>query len=182
MEVLPNGSVLFSVHKSAGSMKRDVLRASLPNMKTTLSLVFIATILAAPMMRAEDVGEGQREVLGFIGGVTDGGGTTLGGGLQLGIRSRWLFSGEVGWIDAGRNNNALSVDANVHYLFPLRNYSRIAPYILGGLGVIDSSAGLNLGGGLRWKVGSDWGIRPEVKILIKGDTAARISIGIYKRF
>lgn len=162
-------------------MKQDFLSSPLRNMKTTLTLVFVAAMLAAPMM-AEDVEQGQREVLGFVGGVTDGGGATLGGGLQLGIRSRWLFSGEVGWVDAGRNNNALSVDANVHYLFPLRNYSRIAPYVLGGLGVLDSSAGLNLGGGVRWRVGSDWGIRPEVKILIKGDTAARFSIGFYKTF
>ena len=106
----------------------------------------------------------------------------LGGGLLLGIRPRWLFSGEVGWVDAGRNNNALSVDANVHFLFPLRSQSKIAPYVLGGLGVIDSSAGLNLGGGVRWAVGSDWGIRPEIKVLIKGDTSARLSLGFYKRF
>jgi hypothetical protein len=136
---------------------------------------------------AEEVGKGQTEVLGFVGGITDGGGATLGGGLQYGIQRRWLFAGELGWAAGGRNSSLFTVDANVHYLFPLKN-AKVTPYLLGGLGIVNSTngggtdAGLNLGGGARLAVGRDWGLRPEIKFLLAGDTSARISIGIYKTF
>lgn len=148
----------------------------------TLTAFVLATMMMAPALRAEDVVKGQREVLGFVGGVTDGGGATFGGGLQLGIKPRWLFAGELGWVNAGRNNTVISVDANVHYLFPLRNNPKITPYVLGGLGFLDDHIGLNLGGGIRWAVGTDWGIRPEIKVNIQDNTSSRLSVGFYKRF
>ncbi|MEI9813972.1 MAG: hypothetical protein WDO18_15600 [Acidobacteriota bacterium] len=66
------------------------------------------------------------------------------------------------------------MDLNAHFLFPLRAYPRFTPYILGGLGILrggsNTDAGLNLGGGARWSVGKDWGLRPEIKFLIKDNT------------
>jgi hypothetical protein len=137
---------------------------------------------------AEEVEKGQTEVLGFIGGITDDGGATLGGGIQYGIQPRWLFSGELGWASAGRATNAFTVDANVHYLFPLKQNPKLTPYLLGGIGIYSltnnggTHAGLNLGGGARWAVGRDWGLRPEIKFLVRDNTSARFSIGIYKSF
>jgi outer membrane protein X len=137
---------------------------------------------------AQQVAKGQTEVLGFLGGITDGGGATLGGGLQYGVQRRWLLSGELGWASGGKNSSLFTVDANVHYLIPLKSNPKFTPYLLGGLGIIhgtnggDTDAGLNLGGGARWEVGRDWGLRPEIKFLVADNTSARFTIGIYKSF
>lgn len=175
-------------------------------MKNTIKITALLVCLAGFGM-AEEVEAGQKEVLGFVGGVTDGGGATFGGGIQLGIKPRWLFSGEFGYL-TGRDNfrglganvdsYGISVDANVHYLFPLKSNEKFTPYVLAGVGFLrssasvsvpgfkasasDSTAGLNLGGGARWAVGQSWGVRPEVKFLIADGSNARFSIGIYKTF
>lgn len=137
---------------------------------------------------AEEVEKGQTEVLGFVGGITDNGGATFGGGVQYGIQPRWLLSPEIGWGSGSAGFNLFTVDVNVHYLFPLKNNAKLTPYLLGGLGIIKATngggtdAGLNLGGGARWAVGRDWGLRPEIKFLVADNTSARFSIGIYKTF
>lgn len=138
--------------------------------------------------------EGAVEALGFVGGVTDNGGATFGGGMQFGVSERLLFAAEVGYLTLeGDNTSGVSVDLNAHYLFS-SNDSRVAPYLLGGLGIIRSSvsvgnfsasntdAGLNLGGGLRFDAGENWGVRPEIKFLISDNTSARFSVGFYYSF
>jgi opacity protein-like surface antigen len=145
------------------------------------------------------------EALGFVGAVTDNGGTTFGGGMQFGS-GRLIFAAEVGYLTLGDDFDAfgvdvdssgLSIDLNAHYLFPMAN-SRFTPYALGGLGILrysvssdfngfdadasDTNAGLNLGGGVRIAGGTNWGIRPELKFLISDDTSTRISVGFYYGF
>ncbi len=138
--------------------------------------------------------ENRVEALGFLGGVTDNGGFTFGGGLQVGLNERLLGVAEVGYLTVeGDNTSAVSVDLNVHYLFPSAN-SKMTPYVLGGLGILKSSvsigsidvsdtdAGLNLGGGLRIEGDDNWGVRPEVKFLLRDNTSARLSVGFYYSF
>lgn len=144
--------------------------------------------------------ESTVEALGFVGGVTDGGGTTFGGGMQFGAR-RLIFAAEVGYLTLGDDGpnvdvSAISIDLNAHYLFSLANNSKITPYVLGGLGIIrtsvsveganddlsDTDTGLNLGAGVRFAVGTNWGFRPEIKFLVKDDTSTRITVGVYYRF
>lgn len=140
------------------------------------------------------------EALGFVGGVTDGGGTTFGGGMHFGA-DRLIFAAEVGYLtlgDDGPNvdSSAVSIDLNAHYLFPISGNARLTPYVLGGLGIIrssvennnngnsasDTDTGLNLGAGLRFAAGTNWGFRPEIKFLVREDTSARISVGVYYAF
>lgn len=139
------------------------------------------------------------EALGFVGGVTDGGGTTFGGGMQFGSR-RLIFAAEVGYLTLGDDgprveSSAISIDLNAHYLFPMANNTKLTPYVLGGLGIIrasasspgfanvtDTTTGLNLGAGLRFAAGTNWGFRPEVKFLVKDDTSTRVSVGVYYGF
>lgn len=164
-------------------------------------------IAAAPAAFGEELEKGQTEVIGMVGGYSDGGGGHFGGGIQYGIKPRWLVSGEFNYLTAGKDYNvpgvsvdssAFAIDANVHYLFPLKQNEKFTPYVLGGIGFLrysvdsnfaggsfgasDSTAGLNIGGGARWKVGENWGIRPELKIFIADGSNVRYSVGFYYRF
>ncbi|MEQ1758916.1 MAG: outer membrane beta-barrel protein [Vicinamibacterales bacterium] len=140
------------------------------------------------------VSESTVEAVGFVGAVTDNLGTTFGGGMHFGSR-RLIFSAEVGYLTLeGQDTSGLSIDLDANYLFPLANRPKLTPYILGGLGILrfnvsvpgddisDTDTGLNLGGGLRYQAGANWGIRPEVKFLVHDDTATRFTIGVYYSF
>lgn len=161
-------------------------------MKTWMIRGVVAVALFVGAMQGQ--AQAQVEALGFLGGVTDNGGFTFGGGLQVGLNERLLGVAEVGYLTVdGDNTSAVSVDLNVHYLFPT-NDSKMTPYVLAGLGILKSSvsignfdvsdtdAGLNLGGGLRIEGGDNWGIRPEVKFLLRDNTSARLSVGVYYAF
>ncbi len=149
---------------------------------------------------------GKTEVVGFIGGVTDGGGTIFGGGLHLTIGSRLLFVPEFGYLTLGEDysgagfnvdSSAFKVNADAHYLFASRN-AKVMPYALGGLGYLrvsasassgsfsgsasDSTIGVNLGGGLRWQAGDKWGVRPELKIFVADGSNVQFTAGLYYRF
>jgi hypothetical protein len=161
-------------------------------MRHGIFAILLAAALSVPAA-AQTVSEGQNEILGFVGVVSKGGGATVGGGIQHGIRNRWILSGELGYLAGngspfrgGDGNHGVSIDANAHFLIPLRSAPEFTPYVLGGLGVLiggsDAAAGLNLGGGARWQIGRDWGLRPELKFLIGDGTTTRFTLGIYKRF
>jgi len=140
------------------------------------------------------VSESTVEALGFAGAVTDNLGATFGGGMHFGSK-RLVFAAEVGYITVeGDNISAISIDLNAHYLFPMTNSPRVTPYVLGGLGIIrfsasgrgvdvsDTETGLNLGAGVRFAAGTNWGFRPEVKFLVRDNTSARVSVGVYYAF
>lgn len=146
------------------------------------------------------------EALGFAGAVSDGGGATFGGGMQFGAK-RLVLAAEIGYLSltsdfSGSNvaidTSGMTVDLNAHYLFPANGTAKVTPYLLAGIGIIrvsasvsspggsgsasDSDAGINLGGGARISVTDQWGLRPEIKFLVKDGSAARFSLGVYYGF
>jgi opacity protein-like surface antigen len=152
------------------------------------------------------VNKGDVEVMGFVGGVTDGGGATFGGGVHYAFSPRLLLAVEAGYLTGSEDFSGFGVDAdsygfsfdgNVHYLFPSMNTPKFTPYVLAGVGYLRAKAtatvggtmfdltasdtGLNIGGGGRWQVGSRWGLNPEIKILIADNTSVRFAVGIYRR-
>jgi hypothetical protein len=163
-----------------------------------VSALMLAAILAVgATANAQAIAEGQVEGLGYIGGVTDSGGLTLGGGLHYGIQPRLVLAVEAGYLSVdGPNTSGATIDVNVHYLFPTASSNRkFVPYLLGGIGyqrvsvsagridVSASNVGLNVGGGGRLQAGDNWGVRPELKVLIGDDgTNARFSVGFYLQF
>jgi opacity protein-like surface antigen len=145
--------------------------------------------------------------MGFIGGVTDGGGATFGGGVHYAFSPRLLLAVEVGYLTGSGDFSGFGVDVdsygfsfdgNLHYLFPSTNTPKFTPYVLGGIGYLrakatatvngldfDSTAsdtGLNIGGGARWQAGANWGVKPEIKILIADNTNVRFAVGVYRTF
>ena len=155
---------------------------------------------------AQEVNEGDVEVMGFVGGVTDGGGATFGGGVHYAFSPRLLLAVEVGYLTGSEDFSGFGVDAdsygfsfdgNVHYLFPSTNTPRFTPYVLAGVGYLRAKAtaivggtmfdltasdtGLNIGGGARWQVGARWGLKPEIKILIAENSNVRFAVGVYRR-
>ncbi|MGH9242342.1 MAG: outer membrane protein [Vicinamibacterales bacterium] len=155
---------------------------------------------------AQEVSKGDVEVMGFAGGVTDGGGATFGGGVHYAFSPRLLLAVEAGYLTGSDDfsgfgvdvdSHGFSFDVNLHYLFPQRNTPKFTPYVLGGIGYLRASAsatvagttfdesasdtGLNIGGGARWQVGSRWGLKPEIKVLIADNSSVRFAVGIYRR-
>jgi opacity protein-like surface antigen len=173
-------------HKEATNVKNWMIRGVLA--------AFLLVVGLEGQARAQGTSGSIVEALGFVGAVTDGGGATFGGGMQFGA-DRLIFAAEVGHLTVeGPNTSALSVDLNAHYLFPLANNPKLTPYLLGGIGIIrssvsvgdfdasDTDAGLNLGGGARIKLNDAWGVRPEIKFLVKDYSNARVSLAIFYAF
>jgi opacity protein-like surface antigen len=156
---------------------------------------------------AQQVTAGGTDLLGFVGGVSDGGGTTFGGGVQFAVHPRWIVATEAGYLTGGQDYqgfgvdfdlHAISIDANAHYLFPLSDTSRFTPYVLGGVGFLRASAsvsaagfsedasssttGLNIGGGALWRANDTWAVRPELKILVADGSNVRFSAALCYRF
>jgi hypothetical protein len=180
--------------------------------KCAAVLSFLAlSVGVCSVASAQQVTPGQTEAVGFIGGVTDGGGFTLGGGIHHALNPRWLFDGELAHLTGGNDaqgvvqgfgvaieSSAMSVDMNAHYLFPQSTNQKFTPYVLGGLGflrvsasttffgvrnsVSDTQVGLNIGAGLRWQTGGHWGVRPEMKVLVADKSTVRFSTGLYQQF
>lgn len=173
---------------------------------TVSMLMFVVTGFRTPAS-AQEVTPGQTEAVGFIGGVTDGGGFTFGGGVHYAFDPRWLFVGELGYLTGSADfeglgvdvdSHAISIDLNAHYLFPSATNRRLAFYALGGVGILrasasvagpgvdtsvsDTEAGLNIGGGARWRAGDRWGVRPELKVLIASNSSVRFTVGLYYSF
>jgi len=155
---------------------------------------------------AQEVNKGDVEVMGFAGGVTDGGGATFGGGVHYAFDSRLLMAVEVGYLTGSEDFSGFGVEAdsygfsfdvNLHYLFPQTNTPKFTPYVLAGVGYLRAKAtttiggtdfdatasdtGLNIGGGARWQAGARWGLRPEIKVLIADNSSVRFAVGIYRR-
>lgn len=163
---------------------------------TVGAFVLMALGAASPSAQAQAVTAGQTELLGYGGFVTDSGGLTFGGGIQHAVRSRIVAAVEVGYLTIeGDSTSGLSIDGNAHYLFPqATSNGKLVPYLLGGIGfqrvsvtvagfsASDSTVGVNVGGGARWQGGANWGLRPELKVLIAEGTNARFTLGFYRTF
>jgi len=155
----------------------------------TLPTLVLLTLCSAAA--AQELTEGSREVVGYVGGIErDGGAFTLGGGYGYALRPRWLVIGELGFVN-GDGLHGVEFGANAHYLFPLSNYPKVTPYGLVGLGIAHvgcdgcngvTAGGINFGGGARWQVGKNWGIRPEIKFLAGNHFYTRFTAGVYYQF
>ena len=180
------------------------------NFAAVLTFLFLSVGVCA-VASAQEVTTGQTEALGFVGGVTDGGGVALGGGMHYAFNPRWLFDGELAYLTGGNDvqgvvrgfgvdisSKAVSVDLNAHYLFPQSTNQKVTPYVLGGLGFLrvapvptifgvrssgsDTAVGLNIGAGARWQAGRRWGVRPEMKVFVADNSSVRFSTGLYYQF
>lgn len=96
---------------------------------------------------------------------------------------------------------AYDFNAGIHYQFPTKELKAV-PYVASGLGGLRGSASarvtymgqsqvvkesdtsfyFNVGGGLRYRISGNWGIRPELKIFAGDDTFVRVAIGIFYQF
>ncbi len=171
---------------------------------TALALLLMTGVTPASAQQPSAVGP---DVLGFAGVVSDGGGTTFGGGVQYPINDRLVAAAEAGYLTGGKDFSgfgvdvdlhAISVDANLHYQFPLSGNPRFKPYALGGVGFLrasaslstagfsteaaDTTVGLNIGGGALWQVTPKWGVRPELKVLVADGSSVRFSTALSYRF
>jgi hypothetical protein len=134
--------------------------------------------------RAETLRTDSVEGVVFAG--SSAGNGTIGGGLAKAINTRWQVIGEIAYV----HSHAAEFGVNGHYVFPLRDHPKFTPYALVGLGVLhsggarnsDTTFGANLGGGLRWQTGSNWGIRPELKMLVGDGVHGRFIVGLYYNF
>jgi hypothetical protein len=151
---------------------------------TRLAL-FAFTLACGPLAHGESLVSGSLEGVAFVGGTAGHG--TLGAGLAKALTPRWLLIGELAYV----HSNAVEFGVNGHYLFPTRNPD-LTPYLLVGMGVLssgfgrgrdrDTAFGANIGGGLRWRTGTNWGIRPEIKGLIGDGSYGRFTVGLYYNF
>lgn len=176
------------------------------SVKTVVMVAAAVLLCGAIDGRAQGLTSGQTEVFGLVGRVSDGGGSTFGGGVQFAVNPRLLVGGEFSYLTGGEDfdafgvdvdSHAIAIDANARYLFPTGN-GKFVPYVLGGFGVLrfsasvsaagtsieasDSTFGINLGGGVRFDVGENWGVQPELKLFIADGSNVRISGALYYRF
>ena len=176
-------------------------------MKLVKFTVAVLLAFSCGTASAQELNKGDVEAMAFVGGVSDGGGATFGGGIHYAFTPRVLLAIEVGYLTGGDDfsgfgvdvdSHGVSIDANLHYLFPQTNTPKFTPYVLAGIGYLRASAsvsgagvdldasasdaGLNIGGGARWQGGTNWGIKPEIKILIADNASVRFAVGFYRQF
>jgi len=146
------------------------------------SLLFGLVTIGVSTAYAERLDPGATEGVVFVGAVSDHG--TIGAGIGRALNTRWLVMGEIGYV----SSRAAEFAVNGHYVFPIRNHPDLTPYALVGLGVLagsgknDARFGANIGGGLRWQTGKNWGIRPEIRALIGDGSYGRFTVGLFYNF
>src|SRR5262245_15635414 len=115
--------------------------------------ILLLCVGVSSVASAQQVTSGRSEVVGLVGGVTDGGGFTVGGGVHYALDSKWIFVGELSYLTGGDDfsgsfqgipvtaeSSAITVDLNAHYLLQNPGKAPFAPYLLGGLGIIRARA------------------------------------------
>jgi hypothetical protein len=174
---------------------RKIRKATLP----TLILLGCSSLAAA-----QELKQGSSEAFGYIGGIAYGGGAfTMGGGYSYAIRPLWLLNADLGFVTGGDNglgalgftSHGVGFGADVNYLFPLTAYPKFTPFVLGGFGIVHYSiscngclavggtaGGIAFGGGGRWQLGSNWGLRPEIRFLAGNGFATEFTGGVYYQF
>jgi hypothetical protein len=177
---------------------------------TTFSRGFASLILLAGFAFGQEgsFDKGENEVAGYIG-VSDGG-LTVGGSYGKGYSDKISIHGDFSHVFLGSTNfgagfgsysaGLTNINGTVQYHFKDVVGPKFVPYAAGGLGVSrfgysytgtilnggfgDSATRvyLNLGGGARYYVKDDWGIRPELMLFLGSGSYARFSVGIFKQF
>lgn len=105
-----------------------------------------------------------------------------------------------GWPERATVDRSYLLDFGVdfHIRFPVKN--RLAPYAIAGTGLMwnmvrqhtadaagnalvrhynQFNGALHTGGGLRYYIGENWGIRPEVKVVVSKQVYTCMSVGIF---
>ena len=98
-------------------------------------------------------------------------------------------------VQSPQNSQLFEFMFSSHIRFPVK--ARLAPYaIIGGgllfntfrgytgpqgalVGIEDFKFGVQTGGGVRYYLGENWGIRPEFKVIVSSQTYTRMSIGVF---
>ena len=97
-----------------------------------------------------------------------------------------------------QNSNLFDFNVSAHIRFPINRkwapYGIIGPSLLwnsyqaasagaGGAGVYvsrnDMNFGFHTGGGVRYHINDNWGIRPEVRVVISNQTYVAFSLGVF---
>jgi hypothetical protein len=176
---------------------------------TRRGLVAVALCLFTPAILCAQSGETDTGEVAAFGGGSFGLGThpVVGGSTGLAFSRYGMGLIEVAFTPMGndtvrdrtgqspQNSRLFDFNASFHIRIPVRE--RWAPYgILGGgllmnqfkaisgpqgllVAADDFSFGFHTGGGLRYYIRQDWGIRPEFKVIISDRTYTRFTVGIF---
>lgn len=169
-------------------------------------------LLGVSSLQAQDNGlqAGDSEVTPFVG-LSDGEGT-LGVSYGKALSDKLFIQGEFSYIALGSSSSvlpggsfdisakALNFNGTVQYNFTnaFKNNSKFVPYAGAGLGVTrtsvssdvpgfsasasDTSLMFNIGGGLRYYVKPNWGLRPELMLFAGDGSYARFAVGLFFQF
>ena len=173
------------------------------------ALGFAALLVLAPGLFAQVSATDDGEVSVYAGGTFGIGTHALVGGssgLAFSRHGMVFLEGsysplghEILWqrhdVQSPRESHLFDVMVSTHIRFPIRE--RWAPYVLigGGLvfntfrayagpqgaliGIQDFKMGFHTGGGVRYYVGENWGIRPEFKVVVSSRTYTRMAVGVF---
>jgi hypothetical protein len=167
-------------------------------------------VLTAGLILAAAIGStayAQTEITGY-GGLAHSGGThaTFGGAVGFRVSDPIQLFGEANYIPLGSYNafgisgssKLVNFGGGLNYNFTTRS-SQFAPYLVAAAGLGHSSASFSgygsasdnsvyagFGAGFRYKLGTSWGIRPEVRyqryLQNGGSNLLLITGGIYYQF
>jgi opacity protein-like surface antigen len=166
-------------------------------------------VLFAPDVSAQISANEDGEVVAYGGGTFGGGAHPLvGGGSGWGFSRHGMFFLDASYSPMGReilwprhdvhspqDSHLFDVMFSTHIRFPIRD--RWAPYgLVGGglafnsfrayagpqgalIGIEDFKMAFQTGGGVRYYVNENWGIRPEFKVIVSTRTYTRMAIGVF---
>jgi hypothetical protein len=172
------------------------------------AIVFFAGSSCLPVLHAQSGETDTGEVAAFGGGsFNPGAHPVVGASSGLAFSRYGMGLIEVAFAPLGNNTlrhrSGVPVEASHLYDFNLSFHIRIpvrerwAPYgILGGgflfnsfraisgpeglkVGVDEFNGAFHTGAGLRYYIRPDWGIRPELKVIVSNRTYARFTMGIF---
>jgi hypothetical protein len=155
---------------------------------------------------AED--HGKNEVAGIVG-VAEGD-ATYGGAFTRSLTEKISLYGEFSRINGGSasvpttagtfsgKSSLQNFNAGIQYNFTGVMGPKFVPYVGVGLGMLrssvkytlagqsttysDSAAAFNVGAGLRYYVGRNWGLRPELMYFARSGSYSRFTVGIFWAF
>lgn len=168
----------------------------------TLLLTALVALPGEMVVQAGELRKGTSEVTGFAG-IADGQGT-FGGAFGRAVTNRVFVYGDAGYI-AGESASVAGFSASSHAMnfhgglqYSFRTESRLVPYAAAGIGITRVSASVSgiglpvkgsnssvmfaFGGGARYYIGRNWGIRPELMVFAGDGSYIRAGAGVFFQF
>jgi len=154
-----------------------------------VAIVIIAVVTMSMSAFAQEKGDmaiGGSLVFGSGNGY---GNVGLGGKFQYNVTNPIRLEGAFTYFFEKKNTSMWDLSANAHYLFKVAD--QITVYPLAGVGILgvssyghsDSDFGINLGGGLDYKLADNLFINAELKFRVGGDwDRTMFGIGLGYRF